>query len=160
LKAFKLMEEMGIDLDNSRSEAFRCRSSARVFKPLYAADVGNGMIVMREIEGHRILIPGTFVSISSNLAIWEKFRAMKIHKRRKPIVELARELNPLIDATIQYFHKFWEAGKRDVRNQLNHKLLKCLKWEKGMNKYASWRWLGKRYRDNPALFTHWRLVQP
>ena len=132
----------------------------RVFKPPYAADVGNGMPVMREIEGHRILIPGTFVSISSNLSIWEKFRSTEIHKRRKPIEELARELNPLIEGTIKYFHKFWEAGMKDVWNQLNQQLLKCLKWEKGMNKYASVPWLLKRYRDNPALFAHWRLVQP
>jgi len=132
----------------------------RVFKPPYAADVGNGMPVMREIEGRRILLPRTFVSIASNLAIREKFRAMELHKRRKPIEELARGLNPLIEGTIKYFHKFWEAGKRDVRNQLNHRLLKWDKWEKGMYKYASWRWLHKRYRDNPALFAHRRLVQP
>ena len=55
---------------------------------------------------------------------------MKIHKRRKPIAELARELNPLIKGLIGYYHKFWEGGMRDVWNQLNHRLLKWVKWEK------------------------------
>lgn len=116
--------------------------------------------VMREIGGRRILMPGTFVSIESKTSIREKFRAMGIHKRRKPIEELAKELNPVIEGIIQYFHKFWEAGMRDVWNQLNHRLLKWVKWEKGLYKYASLRWLRMRYRENPMLFAHWRLVQP
>ena len=116
--------------------------------------------VMREIRGRRILMPGTFVSSASKTSIKRKFRELEIHKRRKPIAYLARELNPVIEGIIQYYHKFWNAGMRPVWNQLNHRLLKWVKWEKGLFKYASLRWLRARYNEQPTLFAHWRLVQP
>jgi group II intron reverse transcriptase/maturase len=116
--------------------------------------------VMRETGGRRMLLPGTFVSGASKTSIRKKFRDMEIHKRRKPIALLARELNPVIEGIIQYFHKFWNAGMRPVWNQLNHRLLKWVKWEKGLYKYASLRWLRARYQENPGLFAHWKLVQP
>jgi hypothetical protein len=116
--------------------------------------------VMREIHGRRILMPGTFVSSASKTSIKRKFRELEIHKRRKPIAYLARELNPVIEGIIQYYHKFWNAGMRPVWNQLNHRLLKWVKWEKGLFKYASLRWLRARYNEQPTLFAHWRLVQP
>ena len=116
--------------------------------------------VMREIRGRRILMPGTFVSCASKTSIRRKFRELEIHKRRKPIAHLARELNPVIEGIIQYYHKFWNAGMRPVWNQLNHRLLKWVKWEKGLFKYASLRWLRARYNEQPTLFAHWRLVQP
>jgi hypothetical protein len=37
---------------------------------------------------------------------------------------------------------------RDVWNQLNHRLLK---WEKGLYKYASLRWLRSCYKANPGV---------
>jgi group II intron reverse transcriptase/maturase len=116
--------------------------------------------VMRRINGREVLMPGTFVSIRSKTAIREKFRKQELHKRRKPNEELARELNPLIAGLINYFHRFWEGGMREVWNQLNHRLLKWVKWEKGLYKYASLRWLRSCYKANPGLFAHWRLVQP
>jgi group II intron reverse transcriptase/maturase len=116
--------------------------------------------VMREINGRWLLMPGTFVSGASKTSIRRKFKGMNIHKRRKPIAELARELNPVIEGIIQYFHKFWNGGMRPVWNQLNHRLLKWVKWEKGLFKYASLRWLRARYREQPNLFAHWKLVQP
>jgi len=87
-----------------------------------------------------MLLPGTFVSQSSKKAIRKKFNETEIHQRRKPIAELARELNPLIKRLIGYYHKFWEGGHAcslifnmcDVWNQLNHRLLKWVKWEKGL----------------------------
>jgi len=116
--------------------------------------------VMREISGRRILMPGTFVSCASKTSINRKFRELEIHKRRKPIALLARELNPVIEGIIQYYHKFWNAGMRPVLNQLNHRLLKWVKWEKGLFKYASLRWLRAIYQEQPTLFAHWKLVLP
>jgi RNA-directed DNA polymerase len=116
--------------------------------------------VMRELKGRKMLLPGTFVSIQSKTMIRKKFKEMEIHKRRKPITELARELNPIIEGLIQYFHKFWNGGMRDVWNQLNHRLLKWVKWEKGLYKYDSLHWLRGQYIANPTLFAHWKLVQP
>ena len=85
--------------------------------------------VMRVISSRRILMPGTFVSSASKTSIKRKFRELEIHKRRKPIAHLARELNPVIEGNIQYYHKCWHAGMRPVWNLLNHRLLKCVKWE-------------------------------
>jgi hypothetical protein len=88
--------------------------------------------VLREINGRRLLMPGTFVSIASKTTMRRKFRELEIHKRRKPIEQLARELNPIIEGLVLYYHKFWNGGMRDVWNQLNHRLLKWVKWEKGL----------------------------
>jgi RNA-directed DNA polymerase len=60
--------------------------------------------VLRVITGKAILLPGTFVSIRSRKAMRAKFKAMQIHKWRKPFVELARKLNPVIEGMIQYYH--------------------------------------------------------
>ncbi len=116
--------------------------------------------VMRELKAKKMLLPGTFVSIESKTMIRRKFKEMEIHKRRKPITELAQELNPIIEGLIGYYHKFWEGGMRDVWNQLNHRLLKWVKWEKGLYKYDSLHWLRRQYKVNPTLFAHWKLVQP
>jgi group II intron reverse transcriptase/maturase len=116
--------------------------------------------VMREVNGKRMLLPGTFVSQGSKQAIREKFRQMEIHKQRGSLELLASKLNPIIRGLVNYFHKFWHAGMRDVWNALNHRLLKWVKWEKGLYKYASVRWLRQQYRQSPHLFEHWKLVQP
>ena len=116
--------------------------------------------VTRNIGGRKMLLPGTFVSLQSKTNIRKKFRELEIHKWRKPIAELAKELNPIIEGIIRYYQKFWEGGMRDVWNQLNHRLLKWVKWERGLYKYASLRWLRERYKENPGLFAHWKLVQP
>ncbi len=106
-----------------------------------------------------MLLPDIFVSQASRKTIRVKFKEMEIHKRRKPITELARELNTLIIGFIGYYHKFWEARMCDVWNQLNHRILRWVKWAKGLYKYASLRWLQAKYARNPVLFAQWRLVQ-
>lgn len=116
--------------------------------------------VMREVKGGRRFLPGIFVSNNAKKAIREKFRELEIHKRRIPIRELAQKLNPIIRGLIHYYHKFWQSGMRPVWNGLNHRLLKWVKWEKGLYKYASVRWLKQQYKANPCLFEHWKLVQP
>jgi hypothetical protein len=49
------------------------------------------------------------------------------------------------EGIIGYFHHFWNAGMRAVWNQLNHRLLKWVKWEKGLFKYDALRRLRGRY---------------
>ncbi|MDZ4747819.1 MAG: hypothetical protein SH808_04985 [Saprospiraceae bacterium] len=58
-----------------------------------------------ENNGRRKLMQGTFVRIASKKAIRQKFREMEIHKRRKPIEVLARELNPVIESIMHYCQK-------------------------------------------------------
>ena len=116
--------------------------------------------VCRVVNGRKLTLPGTFVSQKAKRAMRDKFRQMEIHKQRDTLESLAKRLNPIIRGLVNYFHKFWQAGMRDVWNGLNHRLLKWVKWEKGLYKYASVRWLQNQYKRNPNLFYHWKLVQP
>ena len=88
-----------------------------------------------------------------------EFSELEIHKRRVSIEDLAKMLNPVITGLVNYFHTFWHAGMRDVWNGLNHRLLKWVKWEKGLYKYAAVRWLQRQYKERPNLFAHWKPAQ-
>jgi group II intron reverse transcriptase/maturase len=113
-----------------------------------------------KMNGRMLLVPSLFISSKSERSVLEKFRKLEIHKRRKPIEELARELKPVIQGIINYYGKFSVGHMRYIWNQLNARLLKWVKWEKGLYKMASLRWLQKKYRERPALFPHWKLVHP
>lgn len=106
------------------------------------------------------LMPGSFVSIKSRTAMLEKFKAMEIHKRRKPLEEIARLLNPMIRGMDNYYQKLRGEQIRYVWNQLNARLLKWVKWEKGLYKMGAVRWLKSQYKRQPNLFYHWKWVQP
>lgn len=105
-------------------------------------------------------IPGTFVSKKSKSAIHEKFKAMEIHKWRKPIEEISKTLNTVIRGIINYYHKFENGSMRRLWHDLNCRLLKWVKWEKGLYKYAALKWLRTKYKEQPKLFAHWILVNP
>lgn len=105
-------------------------------------------------------IPSIFVSKQSKKSILEKFKAMQIHKKRKTLEEVAKDLNPVIRGIINYYHKFRKSDIRAVWRQLNARLLKWVKWEKGLYKKASIRYLKTKYKEKPNLFLHWLLVCP
>lgn len=42
---------------------------------------------------------------------------------------------------------------REVWKQLNHRLLKWVKWKKGMDKMAAVRWLKQQYKTTPAFLS-------
>jgi RNA-directed DNA polymerase len=107
-----------------------------------------------------MLVPSIFISRKSKSSVLKKFKEMQIHKKRKPIEVIARELSPVIQGVINYYCKFSKGHTRYIWNQLNERLLKWIKWEKGLYKMASVKWLKKKYKENPALFPHWRLVYP
>ena len=106
------------------------------------------------------VVPSTVVSTKSKKSIMQKFKSLEIHKWRKPIQVIAKEINPIIRGIINYYHKFEHGTMRYVWNQLNHRLLKWVKWEKGLYKYAAVRWLQQQYKEHPRLFEHWILVHP
>jgi group II intron reverse transcriptase/maturase len=105
-------------------------------------------------------IPSICVSQKSKTSIMQKFKLMNLHKRRKTLEEIAKEINPILRGIINYYHKFWEGDMRFVWNQLNARLLKWVKWEKGLYKMASVKYLKTKYKEQPNLFAHWLLVQP
>jgi len=105
-------------------------------------------------------IPSIFVSGKSKKSIMEKLGSLQIHKKRKPLEEVAKDLNPIIRGLVNYYHKFRKSDMREVWRQLNLRLLKWVKWEKDLYKKASIRYLKAKYRECPNLFAHWVLVHP
>ena len=61
---------------------------------------------------------------------------------------------------MNYYGKFWTYHTHHLWNQLNKRLLKWVKWEKGLYKKAAVQWLKKKYEERPNLFAHWKLVYP
>jgi len=112
------------------------------------------------IKGKNLVMPATFISSKSKKRVLEKFKSMAIHKRRRPLKEVALLLAPVIRGIINYYHKFWDGHMYKVWYQLNQRLLKWVKWEKGLYKHAAIRWLKQQYKENPGLFPHWRFVHP
>lgn len=113
-----------------------------------------------KVNGKLMLMPSIFMSRKSKNSVMEKFRELNIHKRRKPLEVIACELRPVIQGIINYYCKFSTNHTREIWNQLNARLLKWVKWEKGLYKMASVRWLQKKYKEFPRLFPHWVLVNP
>ena len=105
-------------------------------------------------------LPGTFVSIKSRTSMLEKVKNWSIHIRRKSLEEIAKELNPMIQVMINYYQKFESGSMRYVWRQLNARLLKWVKWEKDLYKYAAVKWLKTKYKEHPQLFAHWQWVSP
>jgi group II intron reverse transcriptase/maturase len=77
-------------------------------------------------------VPGIFVSQKSKSGIIEKFKAMNIHKRRTTLEHIAQKINTVIRGIINYYHKFQRKDMWQVWNQLNARLLKWVKREKGV----------------------------
>lgn len=105
-------------------------------------------------------IPSIFISQKSKNNLMEKFKTLKIHKKRKTIEEIAKEINPVLRGIINYYHKFRKSDIRNVWRQLNERLLKWVRWEKGLYKKASVRYLKTKHKEKPNLFLHWILVHP
>ena len=106
----------------------------------------------------RKILPRSIISKRSVSSVLEKFKS--IHKRRVSVEVLARELNPIIRGVMNYYCKFWTYHTQELWCQLNKRLQKWVKWEKGLYKMASIRWLKKKYAERPDLFAHWKLVRP
>ena len=104
------------------------------------------------------ILPRSVISKASIRSVLAKFK--RIHKRRISVEELARELNPVIRGVINYYCKFWSYHTHVLWLQLNRRIQKWVRWEKGLYKLASVKWLRQKYGMRPDLFTHWKLVRP
>lgn len=113
-----------------------------------------------KVKEKGMLIPSIFISKNSQSSVLRKFRELCIHKKRKPIEVIAKELNPIIQGVINYYCKFSIAHTKQLWKQLNVRLIKWVKWEKGLYKMASIKWLQRKSKEQPRLFAHWKLVYP
>ena len=110
-------------------------------------------------KGFKLLIT-IFMSQKSISSVLEKFRRMRLHKKRKPIEELARLLNPIIRGVVNYYCHIWSKHTERLWLQLNHRLWKWVKWEKGLHPMTALKWLRNKYKESPDLFYHWKIVHP
>lgn len=110
-------------------------------------------------KGNRLMV-SSFISTKSKQRVLQKFKSFAIHKRRKPIEEIATKLRPVIQGVINYYCKFWSYHTHSLWYQLNNRLVKWVKWEKGCNIKAAIKWLKTKYKEKPGLFPHWKLVHP
>ena len=110
-------------------------------------------------KGYRVMITA-FISAKSVSKALDNIGRLKIHKWRKSIEVLAKELNPIIRGIKNYYCKVWAGHTHYLWYQLNERLLKWVQWEKGLYKKAALDWLRKKYRESPRLFAHWELVYP
>lgn len=106
------------------------------------------------------VIPMAIMSRESRSSEFEKLRKMKIHKRRKPIEQLADDLRPFLQGIINYYCKISSVYTRTFWYQVNQRLLKWVKWEKGLGLTKAIQWLRAVWKRNPNLFPHWKLVHP
>ena len=104
------------------------------------------------------ILPRSVISKRSVRSVLDKFK--RIHKRRVSVEVLAQELNPIIRGVMNYYCKFWSYHTQSLWRQLNKRLQKWVKWEKGLYIDASIVWLKNKYRHRPNLFAHWKLVHP
>jgi group II intron reverse transcriptase/maturase len=106
------------------------------------------------------LIPRAVMSKQSQSSVFEKLRKMQIHKRRKPIEKLAEDLRPVLQGVMNYYCKFGVYYSYRFWYQVNQRLLKWVKWEKGLHITKAIRWLREVWKRSPNLFPHWKLVHP
>jgi len=110
-------------------------------------------------KGFKILIT-TFISRKSMSSIQDKFRRMELHKRRNPVEVLAKLLNPISRDIINYYCKLWSGHTYHIWQQLNFRLWKWVRWDKGLSGMSGLHWLRTKYRENPNLFYHWKIAHP
>jgi hypothetical protein len=46
----------------------------------------------------------------------QKCKELNLHKRRKSLEEIAKEISPILRGIINYYHKFWQDDMREVLN--------------------------------------------
>ena len=110
-------------------------------------------------KGYKILIT-IFMSQKSMSSVLDKFRQLELHKRRKPLEVLAKVLNPITRGVINYYCKIWAGHTDRLWKHLNYRVVKWVIWEKGLYVKSAVRWLRTKFRENPNLFYHWKIVHP
>lgn len=106
------------------------------------------------------LMTTSVISNKSKSKVLDKFRRMKIHKKRTSVEKLASILNPVIRGVINHYCKFWSGHTSYLWCQLNRRLVKWVRWQKKLGIRSAIRWLKSKFKSNPDLFPHWKLVRP
>jgi RNA-directed DNA polymerase len=106
------------------------------------------------------IIPMAIMSRESQSRVLKKLSKMQLHKRRKPIEQLADDLRAMLQGVINYYCKVNAVYTWSFWYAVNQKLLKWVKWEKGLSITKAVQWLRCVWKRNPKLFPHWSLAHP
>jgi RNA-directed DNA polymerase len=106
------------------------------------------------------LMTTSVISRKAKKATLEKFRSLKLHKKRGNIERLSKELTPIVRGIMNYYCKFWTGHMHEIWHRLNIRIAKWVRWEKDLSIRAAIRYLKTKYKEKPNLFPHWKLVHP
>jgi hypothetical protein len=87
-------------------------------------------------------------------------QVIKIHKMRTSIEVVSQKLSPIIRGWMNYYCRFWTGHTHNLWHQINLRLNKWVRWEKGLSSRSARRWIKEKYKANPRLFPHWELAHP
>jgi len=107
---------------------------------------------------HLMIAP--VMSTKSKKSVSTKLRNLFIHKMRMKIEEIAHKLNPILKGTMNYYCKFMPRTTNLLWYRLNQRLVKWVRWQKKCNQWEAINYLRTKWKENPQLFAHWRLVHP
>ena len=155
------MMECKLELHPLKTKIVHFRGESKVKYPRNLDFLGFSLkIQMAQTKVGRILMPKVVISQKSKSSILETVRHLKIHKMRTSLEEVSKRLSPKIQGWINYYCKFRYKHTQYLWMKLNVRLMKWVKWERGMNTRAAVRWLKDKYHKQPNLFPHWKLVHP
>jgi RNA-directed DNA polymerase len=104
------------------------------------------------------------VSDDAKKTIGREIRRWRINRRSdKTITDLARFINPIVQGWINYYGRFYKSRLYPLLRRINEYLLRwATRKYKRLRSHLlrAKRWLQNVTRREPALFAHWRLVQP
>ncbi len=106
------------------------------------------------------LLSNIFISQKSVSRVMNTFRKMQLHKKRKPLLYIAKLLNPITRGVIGYYCSIWSDHTWQLWNHLNDRLIIWAMWQFGLSKMAAVHWLRSKYKENPNLFYHWKIAHP
>lgn len=106
------------------------------------------------------LMTTSVISRKARQSVLEKFRLLNLHKKRGRIERLSKLLTPIVRGLMNYYCKFWTGHTHEIWHRLNVRLTKWVRWEKGLSTRAAIKYLKNKYKEQPGLFPHWKLVHP
>jgi group II intron reverse transcriptase/maturase len=107
---------------------------------------------------HLMIAP--VMSMKSKKSVMEKLRELQIHKMRKKIDEIAQKLNPILTGIINYYCKFMSHKTHLLWYSINQRLTKWVRWQKKCSVKEAVKYLRIKWKEQPNLFAHWKLVHP
>lgn len=163
------LEKCGLELNAEKTKIVYCKDSNRKAEFKYTEFTFLGYTFRarptRSPKGRRFKSFSPAVSKEALKKMAREIRRLKIHRRTEmSIEEIAKMLNPKLRGWIYYYGKFRLICLKHFLHRLNVRLLKWIR-----NKYKALRyrvraaksWLKNVYKNNPALFAHWRFgVRP